>query len=829
MKPFARRQSTLDVLAAAAVIGAATAVCLPFLRSGDRILLNDDWLQLASRHALLRRSFLRGGELPLRTPFLAGGYPSFGDPEDPALDPLAVLTAAFGEVRGLKLIAFFLYATGGVGMLYLTRIALGMNLPPALYAALVFGLSGWSCTRHASGNVNELWALAAPLLFGLLLHSARRRGAIVAFGAVSAAMLTDGKLIGPSVMLLLGLFAVAAGARMRKWQIEWNLNLFANLVRGGAIAMLLCAPKIAAVFDLFQQSGSALSPQLTYHAPGYIPAAIGTYNLHELAAALLRMPSETTRDASGRLFVGPVGLLLFAVGVVCCFRRVWRWLLVLVVALWLAFGANAPVDLFRLLYLLPVFKSMSQPFKYFDIFVPLTIAVVGGYAFDLLHRRLGGRWFAVVGSVIVLSAVGPMVVSEVHLHGAIFDAKAPRPEPSPAFYQIRGIRIRSDAPRPPLANMYFNVLRNVGTQDAFLPVHIPSRAQPRFFIDEWNRATKNSQYRGEAHFVLGPANSVESMHFRANSIRLSVALSQPDTLVINQNYDRHWRASQGTVVCDGGLLAVRLADTGRRELTLWYDLIPVRLAWCVPLATIAWIVVLFVIRWTCGVERRPALVAHRPATFVVDLHALWLRRRRVVLAAIALCLFGAWGLWHWCLDPIWTADALLDRAGQEIRMGRRGEAIAMLERRAEILPNDFYTLSVLGVQYLQQGQAKRAIAVLTRAVQLGPREAKSRRDLAAAYAAIGEEDHAISEAQAACALAPFDPNPRVEAARYLAQAGRMDAALECLERAAELGYDDVGTITLSRAFAALRQRPRFRRAVERIRQRHDVSRRMSNR
>jgi len=797
----------LDVLAVAAVVGAITAACLPFLRSGERILLNIDWLQLASRHALLRQSVLKHGEIPLRTPFYDGGYPSFGDPEDPALNPLSLVTVAFGETRGLKLMAFVFCLGGGLGTFYLARRALGMAAPAALYAALVFGLSGWAPARHASGNVNELWLMATPLLFALLLRSKQRPAAVIGFAIVSAMMLTDGKLVWPGVMLMLAVFAIADGLRADGRRLEWNPNTALNLVRGAVLALLLCAPKLAAVFDLFRLSGSALSPELTFHTSAYISQAIGTYNLRELCAALFVMPSAPMAEAASRLFLGPLPLIAFALGAMCCFRSSWRWLVPAFVALWLMFGPNAPVDLFRVVYALPVYRCMSLPFKYFDVFVPLVVALVGARFVDMMQRRLPRRGFVAAGLVLMLAGVGPMTWGAARLHGQIFSSDRPSMAREGEFHHVLGVGTRAERDRPLRANMYFNALRNVGTLDAFLPVHITPRVEPRFFIDRAGRERPNSRYRGEAYFLSESGNSAEIVRLTSNTVELAVAVSAPDTLAINQNYDEHWRASRGVVQSHNGLLAVRFAEPGQYRLRLRYAPWPHRVGWVIAALTLAGIAATLVaVRWDCAALRRVRRIAFGSLpTLAIG--------PRVFFGACIAAVLVACALWHWMLTPMWAADGLLADATDQIQRGELDEAIASLERRMEIAPADAFALSSLGRLYLQKGPTARALDLLRRAGALAPANPVARRYLAAAYAVEAQYDRAIAESRGAIALARFDPMAHVELAQYLAKTEQGEDALDALERAVELGHDDADEIRSAPAFDALRDHPRFRRIL----------------
>ena len=63
------------------------------------------------------------------------------------------------------------------------------------------------------------------------------------------------------------------------------------------------------------------------------------------------------------------------------------------------------------------------------------------------------------------------------------------------------------------------------------------------------------------------AGNVELLRWSPSELRLRAVLRGPATLVVDQNFDPGWRASQGTPRSLAGLLAVDL-DAGEREVTL---------------------------------------------------------------------------------------------------------------------------------------------------------------------------------------------------------------------------------------------------------------------
>jgi hypothetical protein len=134
-----RHRQALSVMILLAV---SLWVMFPILSPLSNLNNNPDFLQLATRHYILRENILNNHQFPLRTQYLGGGYPTISDPEDPSYSPFAFFTLAFGEIAGLKLIALTLFLTGTVSMYLLSKHVLKFNEFGAIFSAFLLALSG---------------------------------------------------------------------------------------------------------------------------------------------------------------------------------------------------------------------------------------------------------------------------------------------------------------------------------------------------------------------------------------------------------------------------------------------------------------------------------------------------------------------------------------------------------------------------------------------------------------------------------------------------------------------------------------------------------------
>ena len=118
-------QNRADILAYGIIFVVITLSSIPPLTSGGKLNLNADFFQYASRHEAVRKSLIEYHTFPLRSHWFGGGFPTLGDPEDPSLNPLVLLSVMFGTVMGLKLITYLALLVGGLSTYALARYILG--------------------------------------------------------------------------------------------------------------------------------------------------------------------------------------------------------------------------------------------------------------------------------------------------------------------------------------------------------------------------------------------------------------------------------------------------------------------------------------------------------------------------------------------------------------------------------------------------------------------------------------------------------------------------------------------------------------------------------
>jgi hypothetical protein len=573
--PFSR--VVLAALPIVTIVIAVTGTSLPALRSGDRLNASPDYFQYVARHETVRQSIIGSHELPLRSPWLGGGYPNIADPEDPTLNPLVVLSVLFGAVTGLKLISYIVLIAGGISTYALASGVLGYTRWGSLFSALVIAMSPFVPLRMLDGNPNEIYAALLPLCLLLLGLACRgRKTALVALPLVFYVMLSDGKLTALMSMFYVGVLALlatlpgAGGVLSARNEMSGRarlrpLKLF--FVAAG-LATLIGLPRILPSIELVQSHGG-ITEMLVAHPKTYDPPRIGAYQFEQLWGEAIGWKGRI-----GLLTLGWVPVALSGIALAALWRFTRTWAAILALFVWLAMAHHAPVNLLEALWRLPVFEAIYRPDKYFSFQIAFTLALVAGRGFDLL-RQLESRWAeTVVAASLIAFSVGFLFPLNQHIQRNTYTVEMPSLEAPLAggFFNIAGRNLPVNRSGPPRALTYLNVQRNVGTLDWYTGLPIPTPVAPRYFVDSANNYLSNPAYRGEAYFPeSGGAGLVTAEpRFEPNGIAVPVQLTAPAILIINQNYDRDWHTDRGVLFDSDGLVGLQLNETGRYVVRLRY-------------------------------------------------------------------------------------------------------------------------------------------------------------------------------------------------------------------------------------------------------------------
>ena len=454
----------LDALAILSIIGIVVTACLPVLTSGERLNFNRDFLQYAARHEQVRQGILRYHTLPQRTHFFGGGFPTIADPEDPTFNPLILFTLSLGTIVGLKWIGLVSILFGACSLYVFARQALGTSRWGALAAGLFFGLCLWLPVRLRDGNPNEVYTYFIPACLLCLYTVRRRKSAVLWLTALLMTMLSDGKLTFVASVMYLGLLCgVALLPGLSLWsatppsaRVTWHerCNPLQWLLLSLALTFLLDLFRLLPALELIQLKGGLARMDLYFHAKTYAPDTIAAYSFPRLWREAVAWHGEAGLKRLTSVYIGWIPLLLAAYACLVNWRRAMPWLAALLFFTWLAMAHQAPVDLFRYLWHLPVLNAISNPAKYFGCLPVLSVCVLAGQGLDRL--RAWRRAWLRQGVALVVVAAGVWClfpkVWDVSRLSYTYTIPPALLVPSEHFYQVRGENLKRE--RGPVASEY---------------------------------------------------------------------------------------------------------------------------------------------------------------------------------------------------------------------------------------------------------------------------------------------------------------------------------------------------------------------------------------
>ncbi len=199
--------------------------------------------------------------------------------------------------------------------------------------------------------------------------------------------------------------------------------------------------------------------------------------------------------------------------------------------------------------------------------------------------------------------------------------------------------------------------------------------------------------------------------------------------------------------------------------------------------------------------------------------SIWLKRRREVLAGLAVAIIGflAWLGWiqtsYWRdTETLWTHAAAVipesdlahyNVAGFLMDQGRLDDAIAHYEKALQIRgssPEGPYHLSValiqnsLGNALARKGLFEQAISHYRQAIELRDDFADAHTNLAAMLVRTGQTEQAIGHYEKALAIPPEEPASHLRLALVLLQTGRPVEALDHYQRALQIAPRSVAVL-----------------------------------
>jgi hypothetical protein len=557
--------------------------CLPLFRHLHSCC-SGDWDYFSWLYEIPLISILDYHQIPLWNPYGGGGMSLIGNPQAGFPSLTFLVTAFAGVIEGLKLSAWLHTFIGLFGMWCLGGY-FKLNGPARLVPCFVFMFSSTWALHLAAGHMTWLPAAFLPFLFLSFLMSQDHVGSLLIAAGIESLMILAGGtyVLGFSLLFLLA-YSICLVAETRRWRTLVDLAAI-NFLAVGLTAFKLF-PSLVLL---------ARHPRVT-DAGVPIPLSTGYAIFLDRFQGLWHSLYGAGWWEFGA-YMGGIVMVLYVLSFLY-FARYRPLILSSVFFLLLVFGNFSDYSPWTLIHHLPLFHNFKVPTRALFVFC-FTVALLAGIAMEKLQQRYGPRSKWLFSSVALLILVDLLSVSSPILDEAFspLTFKFPFRIINPS--QITRLGQEGEAARRPFSQVsipmkdrtyhgawsdqYFPLLKNQGVVDAYETIPIAPHAIPR----------SSKHYRGE-WYLRGNGNlSLKS--WNPNRLVFAFASAKADRLVINQNFQKGWRTSRGTITCQDGLLAVDLPPGGY-ALSVWYRPLSFTLGMGVSIVTLAGMAVFFCLR-----------------------------------------------------------------------------------------------------------------------------------------------------------------------------------------------------------------------------------------
>jgi hypothetical protein len=572
-------------LAAAAAVPLMMVLVLSPLLVHPFTLGEHNWDQMNTQREVVVQTILRFGQFPFWDPFTCGGHPAWGSLES---DPIVVspwlpvyLLAPLPVAIRIEIIVSAI--VGAVGAWKLASRFTDSHALRSLFTVVTVVNSRWAMQIAAGHTWHLLYGLLPWILYlfdrAIDPSTSRRDGVrdvIVAGGCLALMVYGDAIYPVPHTAFALFVYAALVAKYTRRMRPLYALAGVA------ATGVGLSAPKLLPLFEELQRfpriikSDEAIFPQ---YVPAIFTWRVGDYN------ASADFVSGAMWHEWG-YYVGWPALLALIAAIAASRgprERALKWA-GLVMFTFVALAGPHPITPWRLLHLLPIFKSQHVPARWLYASV-MVLACCAASGADRWLRGAGPRRpgiEALLGLLAVALAVDmgtvarePIAQSFVHPSPAapaavgpfhIVHRLAPRPDYAPGLWDV------STLP---------GVLDNVGTLACDTDIGLSSwqRDLEGRMAGVGAYADNDPDYRGEA-YVAERAASATVASFTPNEVTVRVEGAQPgDHLVLNQNWDPGWTADGVPAIALHDAVAAVLSRASQpvvfryRPRTLWPGLL----------------------------------------------------------------------------------------------------------------------------------------------------------------------------------------------------------------------------------------------------------------
>ncbi len=468
---------------------------------------------------------LGSGQLLHWAHHFCGGVPGLADPQSGALSPFNLPGLLFNPVVQMKIsVAVHLCASAAGFHLLAQRARWPVYF--AMAAFVIWSGNGFIVFRLLHGQETFYPLLYLPLMLALLWPYLAadgepgdlRRDLLAGTALVALMILEDGF----QILIYGGIFLGVAG--LTALLLRRDGRALGMLAAWMGWAICLCAVRLLPMAELLREYPRITTEQDFLTLQMMLDAFFNPHQL-QLYAGFQPSPPHNVWAAYGA-FTGWAPLALSGWGVMAAWSRRSDGCVPLLAAALVCFllmlGHFAAWSPWALLHSLPLMDMVRAPHRFAGMVI-FGIAIFAFFAQQDILRRLHGR----EGSALLIA----LIVAGVCAYGQI---RALRPLLEAGFAAHQPPHRSIDRDRPFVhrlvdsTQMYSSVAANIGVWNCYRALELPNAARPDFPL------ASPSHGDSSVGAVIGP-----------NTINLQIENASVETILINENYHRHWAVVAG--------------------------------------------------------------------------------------------------------------------------------------------------------------------------------------------------------------------------------------------------------------------------------------------
>lgn len=425
--------------------------CAQFLFPVNKIISEDSYLQYCAYSDINVTAFIKDHRIPFWAYHFGGGYPIIKHPDVISLSPFFLFFLVFGSAGGIKLFIVSSYIIGAIGFFIFVRRILGCGLVASTITSMFFVFNSFMPFLINTGSATkELnWFYLPLITYTLYLSKASRRFIFYCSCLIALIILNGFSLNLPTLVLFLFMVVFIDAITLPKNRLVNQKLLFVNFGIIIAIAFLLAALKIFPLFELLKFNLREIDDyQRAILGPSATPMTISRMFLAFFSKGPYADGNEAIMGQSGLgmafvSYLGSIPAVLFILAAVFNFKKVWKIILIIILFLGVSMANNFPIDLFHILWRLPLFHSMQDIVPYFIFPVVFLIPVVIGYFFvSEFFVRLNNKVRFLIYAVAFIGVLNMFVANQKYYKfAAAYNIDVPAMKMGNDFFNVESVTV----------------------------------------------------------------------------------------------------------------------------------------------------------------------------------------------------------------------------------------------------------------------------------------------------------------------------------------------------------------------------------------------------